>query len=87
MWSYRGCEGPRCPRAQAGSSRKGDLDGQEDMKTSGGGNSIGRSGEQLGLEGGGVEDELRRRESVCTFWTLLDSREIQEDPCPKEVSL
>ena len=57
--------------AEAGSFRKGDLDGQEDVKTSGGSNRVGRGGEQQGLEGRGVENELSRSQSVRAgqYWT------------------
>lgn len=79
----QGWEGPKCPRTRSGFSREGDLDGQEDVKTSGGGHRAGRSGEPPGLERG----KLRRREAVCTCWTLLGSTETEESPCPKEVSL
>lgn len=54
LWGGGGWE--RLP-AQ-GPSGQGDLDGQDDAKTSGGGSSVGRSGERQGPEEG-VEDELR----------------------------
>ena len=55
-----------CPRAQARSSGKRSVNGQEEVKTSGGGDGTGRRRGQRGLEGG-VADELSRGKSVCAL--------------------